>query len=66
MRDDLRDGLERIFAEVQVAEFRKSPQRRRERCQTVVVQIEKVGEAVEVAQSVRQARKVVVTEVEHA
>ena len=65
VRDSLRDRLECVLAEVQVAQLRKLPKRLRQRGQSVVVQIEKVGQATEVAQCVRQPRKLVVTEIEH-
>src|SRR5258708_33677750 len=66
MGNDLGDCLERVPAEVQVAQLCQSLQRLRQRGQFIVMQIKKVGKAAEIAQRVRQVGKLVVTEIKHA
>src|SRR5258708_38989020 len=66
MGNDLGDCLERVPAEVQVAQLCQSLQRLRQRGQFIVMQIKKVGKTVEIAQRVRQVGKLVVTEMKHA
>jgi hypothetical protein len=62
----LGQGIEPVGADVQIAEFGKACQGGWERAQSVVVKVEKVGEAVEVAERFGDGSQLVVAEVQHA
>ena len=61
-----REESEAVFTDVKVAEANELCQRRRERGQLIVVEVEKVGEGGEVSEGLGQVGQVVVAEIEHA
>jgi hypothetical protein len=57
---------EGVVTDIQIAKPLQSGERRRERGQAVVVKVEEIREAIEIAQRIGQAGQLVVSEVQHA
>ena len=61
-----RQYFEGVFADVQVAQLCQPRERRWERLQLIVVEIEEIRQAIEVGQGIRHSSQPVVSEIEHA